>query len=300
MSSFKKQQEEIILQIKNANDEIELLEKELIQIQEDKFFYKRKEDTPAFDKTLEKEIKIVNKINFLSNNINSLNNFLENLKNEEVKSIKTRVKMNEVLNELYLGNTRVQASKNVSVSLSIINKWYDDGKNNKDVDSIYFYNNAKIYESFYLDLFYLFKKEFKHKNKIHLLKSFVPDNYPQRLDRFYNDDSSIWFSMLLLRNFNSIYYFGLKGDNFPRLMLLFNKDYHKSNFRLFNDELIVLLRFDNITKVKKEFKLFSPKGNTNLYYVSLGRIDGGKLSANLEILIKNHISCFSNPIKIIK
>ena len=66
---------------------------QLIKVREDKLFYKRKEDTPNFDKTLEKEINLVNTTNFLLNNINILKNNLKNLQNEEIKSIKTRSKI---------------------------------------------------------------------------------------------------------------------------------------------------------------------------------------------------------------
>lgn len=288
MTKFKGEQEKLIIEIEKSNEEISSIEKQLIQIRQDKLFYKRKEDTPNFDKTLEKEINLVNRINFLLNNINILKNNLKNLKNQEIKSIKTRSKMDKVLMELSLGHTRVEASKNCNIPISSINKWYSDGKNNKDVDSIYFYDNAKLYESFYFDFFNIFKNEFKHKNKIHLLRSFVPDSYPQRLDRFYNENST-WFSMLTLRDGSSIYYFGLIDDKFPRLMLYFDRDYHKSNFRLFNDEVIVLLQLDEIDRVKKDFKIYSDNDDSDLYHVSLGKLHGGELSHNIEVLIRNHI-----------
>ena len=297
MIKFKLEQEKIMLEIEKSNEEISSIEKQLIQVRQDKLFYKRKEDTPNFDRTLEKEINMVNRTNFLLNNINILRKNLENLRNDEIKSIRTRAKMDKVLRELSLGHTRVRASKNVNVSISSINKWYTDGKNNKDADSIYFYDNAKMYESFYFDFFNMFKKEFEHKNKIHLFRSFVPESYPQRLDRFYKEHS-LWFSMLSLREGSSIYYFGLEDDNFPRLMLLFDRDYHKSNFRLFNDEVIVLLQFSDIDRVKKDFKIYSANEDSDLYYVSLGSLYSGKLSLNIEILIRNHIACVTNPIKI--
>ena len=175
-----------MLEIEKSNEEISSIEKQLIQVRQDKLFYKRKEDTPNFDKTLEKEINMVNRVNFLLNNINILKNNLENLKNAEIKSIKTRSKMDNVLMELNLGHSSVQASKNTNIPISRINKWYNKGKNSKDDDTIYFYRNAKLYESFYMDLFNLFKMEFEKKNKIHIFEEFVPDSTPKRLDRFYN------------------------------------------------------------------------------------------------------------------
>ena len=127
------------------------------------------------------------------------------------------------------------------------------------------------------------------------MRSFVPNSYPQRVDRFYNEDSKLWFSMLKLRDSSSIYYFGLKGDNIPRLKLLFNNIYKKSNFRLIGDEVFVLLSLDNIDEIKKEFKLLSVKSKKELYYVSLGNLNGGKLSDKLEILVKKYLYVASNP-----
>lgn len=300
MTRYKQEQETLMLEIKHSKEEISIIENQLVQVREDKLFYKRKEDTPNFDKTLDAEIRMVKRISSLTNNINVLTRKLENLKKEELKSIKTRSDMDKVLRQLHSGCSRVQSSKNAGVSLSRINKWYDDGKNRKDADSIYFYRNAHLYESFYMDLYNVFKNEFEMKNKIHIFEELVPDSTPKRLDRFYNKDSDIWFSMLSLKNDRSLYYFGLKGDNFPRLMLLFDKDYHESNFRLYKDEVIVLLKFNDICDVKEEFRLLSSKKSTDLYYVSLGRLDSGKLTVTLELLIKKYIGIFSNPIRIIK
>ena len=105
--------------------------------------------------------------------------------------------------------------------------------------------------------------------------------------------------MLTLRDGSSIYYFGLIDDKFPRLMLYFDRDYHKSNFRLFNDEVIVLLQLDEIDRVKKDFKIYSDNDDSDLYHVSLGKLHGGELSHNIEVLIRNHIVRIDNPIKII-
>ena len=299
MSSFQKQQEQVILEINESRNQIETLKKELIQIEEDKLFYKRKEDSPAFDKTLKKEIDAKNKIAFLSNNINVLNKKLSKLKSDEKQSIKTRNEMEKVLKQIYLGNNRVQASKNSGISLSKISKWYDEGKQNLNPDSVYFYNKAVTYENYHYYLFDLFKKEFKQKGKIHLLRSFVPKSYPQRMDKFYNDDSLLWLSRLELRNDGSIYYFGLKGDNIPQLVLKFNKNYKISNFRLYGDEVLILLKFSNINEIKQEFKLLKVKDTQkNLYYVSLGKLNSGILTDKIELLIARYIDCFSNPMKI--
>ncbi len=70
--------------------------------------------------------------------------------------------------------------------------------------------------------------------------------------------------------------------------------------RLYKDEVIVLLKFNDICDVKEEFRLLSSKKSTDLYYVSLGRLDSGKLTVTLELLIKKYIGIFSNPLRIIK
>lgn len=298
MVQFKKEQEKLESEIEDAQNQISLLEKQMIEVRQDKLFYKRKEDEPAFDRTLEKEIKIVRKIDFLSNEISILKNKLNDSKLRERKSIKTRSEMDKVLGQLSLGYSRVQASKNTGIPLSIINRWYDDGRKDNDNDSSYFYHNVKVREDFHHDFFIILKKEFKKQNKIHLMRSFVPNSYPQRVDRFYNEDSKLWFSMLKLRDSSSIYYFGLKGDNIPRLKLLFNNNYKKSNFRLIGDEVFVLLSLDNIDEIKKEFKLLSVKSKKELYYVSLGNLNGGKLSDKLELLVKKYLYVASNPFSV--
>ena len=103
MVQFKKEQEKLESEIEDAQNQISLLEKQLIEVRQDKLFYKRKEDEPAFDRTLEKEIKIVRKIDFLSNEISILKNKLNDSKLRERKSIKTRSEMDKVLGQLSLG-----------------------------------------------------------------------------------------------------------------------------------------------------------------------------------------------------
>ena len=82
------------------------------------------------------------------------------------------------------------------------------------------------------------------------MRSFIPKSYPKRLDRFYREDSKLWFSRLELRKQRSIYYFGLKGDTIPRLILIFDSDIKQSNFRLYGSEVLIRLEMDNINKIK--------------------------------------------------
>ena len=52
-----------------------------------------------------------------------------------------------------------------------------------------------LYENFYLGFFVIFKREFEKKSKIHIMRSFVPNSYPQRMEKYYKEDSKLWFSM---------------------------------------------------------------------------------------------------------
>lgn len=122
------------------------------------------------------------------------------------------------------------------------------------------------------------------------MSSFVPKSYPKRLDRFYWEDSKLWFSRLELRKHKSIYYFGLKGDTIPRLILIFDSDIKQFNFRLYSSEVLIRLEMCNTNKIKNDFKLrhANKEKYPNQYYLLIGELYGGELSKNLELLILNH------------
>lgn len=300
MNRFKTQIDEITTEIRDSEDRISVLEDDLVKVREDKLFYKRKEDAPNFDKVLKKEIDMVKEIKFLENNIDLLEDRLIKIKAQQKKSIKTRSKMDKVIKVLETGKSRVEASKITGISIPRINKWYDDGKRKKDYDSIYFYEHVKLQEDFYENFSNILRKEFKKQNKITIFSDFVPHSEHQRLDRFYNEDSSLWFSGINLKNSKSIYYFGLKGDYIPKLILVFDKDYKKSNFRLIGNEVFVLLKFKTIENIKKEFRLLSVKSRDDLYYVSLGKLMGGTISNSLEFLLNEYLDDFTNAADLTK
>ena len=145
-------------------------------------------------------------------------------------------------------------------------------------------------EDFSNGFFDILKKEFTHQNKISLMRSFIPKSYPKRLDRFYREDSKLWFSRLELRKQRSIYYFSLKGDTIPRLVLIFDSDIEQSNFRLFDSEVWIRLEMYNVDKIKNDFKIMpvDEEKYPNHYYLSIGELYGGELSKNLELLISNY------------
>lgn len=293
---YQDQIKQIQLEMSSSVDEINSLEIELVKLQDKKHSFKRKEDIPALEKCVAEEKHVLYKIDYLKNNISNLKNKLEKIHLEEKRALKTRQQMDGYLRYMELGENRVQASKSSAISLSKVHKWYGDGKANKNPDSAYFYNQVNFYETFYQDFPSIFKREFERKNKVHLLKSFVPPSYPQRLDRFFNDDSKLWYAYLELRDQKSLHYFGLKDEIVPRLTLVFDTTISKSNFRLFDGKLHVLLRF---TKLKSmELDVIPLKEESNQYYVSLGKLDSGELHKKMEYIITGYMDYLSNPINL--
>lgn len=296
MNSFEKQKEKLKTEIENSENMIDELENQLIHVREKKLSYKRKEDAPNFDKTLSRENEITNFITYLKDNIPVLEKKLRNLEHEEINYYQTRVEMEKVLNEIAKGLNRVEASDKSRVSLSKIYKWCDDGKLDKDENSRFFYNQINLYENYYLSFFAIFKREFKKKSKIHIMRSFVPHSYPKRMEKYYNEDSKLWFSMLKLKDESFLYYFALQGEVIPRIILKFDSDYTKSNFSLYNEEVFLLLRISGVNAIKEDFKVISHEQKSSWYYVSLGRFERGDLSGKIEVLITKHIGEISNPI----
>jgi len=123
--------------------------------------------------------------------------------------------------------------------------------------------------------------------------------YPNRIDRFYNEDSNLWLSRLELKRQKSLYYFGLKNDFSPKLILVFDNDIQQSNFRLYKDEVWIRLEINDISNIKKDFKLRPVNKNRypNHYYLSLGKLFGGQLSRNLELLINKYDGIYFNYLK---
>ena len=290
MLSFKKEEQKIKSEMKNLDKELIKLNLELDDLKENNLSLKRKNDYSALEKGIKAEKELNSKIKFRLNEISKLKKKLKDLEIEKEESKVIKKDMDKVLDLINQGYTRPQAAKKSRISLSQISKWYSDGKENKNRISIYFYNQMNYIEDFSQGFFDILKKEFTHQNKISLMRSFVPKSYPKRLDRFYREDSKLWFSRLELRKQRSIYYFGLKGDNIPRLILIFDSDIKQSNFRLYGSEVLILLEMDNINKIKNDFKLryLNKDKYPNHYYLSIGELYGGQLSNNLELLISNH------------
>ena len=294
--------EELTQKLNSFESEIPKLEKQLKTVNEDKLRFKRKEDLPALEKAVLMENDIKEKIDYDQNEIQIINRKLADLEIEEQKSMKVKSDMDRVLEQIKSGCTTPQASKNTNVSLSRIHKWMDEGKNNESINSRYFYTQMRDIQNFNYSFYGVLQKEFAKQNMISLLPDFVPRSYPLRLDRFYNENSLIWFSRLELKDKSSLYYFGLKGTRIPRMILVFNNDVRKSNFRLYGDEVVILLKIKDVKTIKRAFKIYyaSKDRKSDLYYVSLGGLNSGQMSQNLELLMEEHYKRFENPIDVFK
>ncbi len=290
MLSFKKEEQKIKFEMQNLDNELNKLNFKFKDLKEDNLSLKRKNDYSALEKGIKSEKELNNKIKFRLNEISKLKKKLKDLEIEKEESKVIKKDMDNVLDLINHGYTRPQAAKKSRISLSQISKWYSDGKENKSRICIYFYNQMNYIEDFSQGFFDILKKEFTHQNKISLMRSFIPKSYPKRLDRFYREDSKLWFSRLELRKQRSIYYFSLKGDTIPRLILIFDSDIEQSNFRLFDSEVWIRLEIYNVDKIKNDFKIMpvdEEKYPTH-YYLSIGELYGSELSKNLELLISNY------------
>ena len=78
-------------------------------------------------------------------------------------------------------------------------------------------------------------------------------------------------------------------------MLVFNENPNKSNFRLYNDEVLVLLKINkNLKKINETFNLKKSKRDSKLYYLTLGSLDEN-IVEKIEFLITNYSESITNP-----
>ncbi|MBQ2654617.1 MAG: hypothetical protein IJF83_13775 [Methanobrevibacter sp.] len=127
---------------------------------------------------------------------------------------------------------------------------------------------------------------------------FIPKSSKNKLDSFYNDFFDISYSKLTYEPGVIFHYFSKYRKSRPRLTLIYNINTKKSNFRLYNNQLLVFL------KIKKDLDLFkenfslkyaSKNKDSGLYYISLGDIESSDIIKNLDLLIdfSNYVS---NPL----
>lgn len=149
------------------------------------------------------------------------------------------------------------------------------------------------------DLFQLFRVNFTKSDFVKWDIEFIPKNQNSKLERFYDDNLSICFSRLVIGENESIYYFADKKERFPKLMLFFNSNTIKSNFKLYKNEVLLMLRLSkNVNEINKTFKLryASKNKKSKLYYLSLGDLKEDNIFENLQVLINSYCDCIINPL----
>lgn len=158
----------------------------------------------------------------------------------------------------------------------------------------------KLFDSEFSDeeLFQLFKNNFSKSDFIKWDNEYIPKPHKSKLERFYDDFHDICFSRLLIKENESIYYFSDKKERSPKLMLFFNENTIKSNFKLYNQEVLVMLRITKINEIKKSFKLryASKNKKSKLFYLFLGDLIEDNIFENLELLINEFIDYIENPL----
>ena len=298
MTNIKNLEEKIEKEKIRIPAEISKIESEIDNLEQDKYAYKRKEDLPAIAKVNEKQKRLISKKKSLLNIIPSLEKELEILKIEEKQKQKTISQMNKFLNEIKKGKNRAQASKLSKISLSKVSRWISKGKLKNDDEFQWFYEKIVFYENYYMSFFYLLKKEFTDNNFISLSHALIPNGENNRLDRYYNTDSNLWFSRLKISSIVSIYYFGLKNNKFPSLILIYNNSSKKSNFRLHQDELLIYLKINKDFKlIKNKYRLLRNKKDKNnkMFYITLGNLNEINISHEIEKLIVEFGQSIENP-----
>ncbi len=159
----------------------------------------------------------------------------------------------------------------------------------------------KLFDNKFSDeqLFQLFKNNFSKSDFIKWDTEFIPKSHKYKLERYFDDSHEICFSRLIIKENESIYYFADKKERFPKLMLFFNVDTIKSNFKLLKQEVLIMLRITSeVNKINKKFKLryASKNKKSKLFYLSLGDLNKDNVFENLELLITEFIDSIENPL----
>ncbi|WP_298502656.1 hypothetical protein [uncultured Methanobrevibacter sp.] len=143
-----------------------------------------------------------------------------------------------------------------------------------------------------------FKNFFKPDNYINWDLQFIPIACKRRLESCYNDFFEISISKLTYEDGIYFYYFSKKHKSRPFLILIFNENPKKSNFRLYKNELLVFLKINhNLDVFKDNFSLryASKNKDSNIYYISLGDMGGSDIIKKLDLLA-DFSKFISNPL----
>lgn len=149
------------------------------------------------------------------------------------------------------------------------------------------------------ELFDIIKNGFKNEDYIKWDKEYIPKDYNFKLKRFFNNSDNICFSRLKINDKESIYYFADKKERFPKLMLFFNYNTIKSNFKVYNKELLLLLKVNNnLKEIIDNFKVIYASKNkkSKLFYISLGKLEEDDIVDNIRFLINEFGGSISNPL----
>lgn len=133
-----------------------------------------------------------------------------------------------------------------------------------------------------------FKKFFNPDSYIIWDLEFIPKSSKNKLDSFYNDFFNISYSKLIFKPGVIFHYFSKNHKSRPYLTLIYNVNVKKSNFRLYNNQLLVFLKIKHDLDLFKEnfsLKYASKNKDSRLYYISLGDIESSDIIKNLDLLI---------------
>lgn len=165
------------------------------------------------------------------------------------------------------------------------------------------------------EFFSSLKNEFTKNDYVKLDYLFIPIGFPHKLNRFYSNNESLWFSRLKINENQKIYYFGLKSDERlgqhneiqPRVILKFETNINKSSFRFIKDNVLILIKTsknsDVYFKLKELFDLrYAVKDSKSKFYINIGKIGTKKLMANLMLFFNTfnfEIDCNNDALNII-
>lgn len=177
--------------------------------------------------------------------------------------------------------------------------------NTRNIENIINTGNEKpkisLFDSEFYDdeLFDMIKKGFKNEDYIKWDEEYIPKEFNSKFKRFFHDSNEICFSRLKINDNESIYYFADKKERCPKLMLFFNTTTIKSNFKLYNGEILILLKINNnLKEITDNFKVIYASKNkkSKLFYISLGKLKENNIIDNIRFLIMKFEDSISNPL----
>lgn len=127
---------------------------------------------------------------------------------------------------------------------------------------------------------------------------FIPKSSNNKLDTYCDDFFDISYSKLTYKPGVIFYYFTKNRKTKPELTLIYNINAKKSNFRLYDNQLLIFLKINsNLELFKQKFSLkyASKNKDSGLYYISLGDIESEDILRNLNLLMKSS-NYVSNPL----